>query len=162
LALAALLNTKCLHCSRRWRAEHQVGQQCGSRIKRATAQVHRLALRQLGHRELCGVRASVTVAAWLCSFGSCGVMFIAKPIRFGGALAQAKPGYCSAQACGLGSGCSMLLPHAAAICHEQTRCLTLRSRGRPPASQLGREALVAYHPPRGQAVFPASSPQLKR
>ena len=41
-------------------------------------------------------------------------------------------------------------------------CLTLRSSGRPPASQLGREALSAYHAPRGQAVFPAPAPQLKR
>ena len=41
-------------------------------------------------------------------------------------------------------------------------CLTLRSSGRPPASRLGREALSVYHAPRGQAVFPASAPQLKR
>ena len=41
-------------------------------------------------------------------------------------------------------------------------CLTLRSSGRPPASQLGREASAVYHPPRGQAGSPASAPQLKR
>ena len=44
-----------------------------------------------------------------------------------------------------------------------TRCgLTLRWSGRPPASQLGREALSVYHAPRGQAGLPASAPQLKR
>jgi len=41
-------------------------------------------------------------------------------------------------------------------------CLTLRWSGRPPASQLGREALAVYHPPRGQAGLPAPAPQLKR
>jgi len=33
--------------------------------------------------------------SWLCNSGSCGVMFVAKPTRFGGALAQAKSGGCS-------------------------------------------------------------------
>ncbi len=32
--------------------------------------------------------------------------------------------------------------------------------GQPPASRLGRVALVAYHPPRGQVAFPASAAQL--
>jgi len=91
-------------------------------------------------------------------------MFITKPVRFAGALVQTKPGCCSAQVCGLGSGCSMLLPRAAAVCHEQnplpnpslegtatgkpawprgSRCLSSASRpswlagARPSAQTLG-------------------------
>ncbi len=56
--------------------------------------------------------------------------------------------------------CSCLAPRLFAT--SRTRCLTLRSRGRPPASQLGREALAGYPPPRGQAGLPAPAPQLKR
>jgi hypothetical protein len=41
-------------------------------------------------------------------------------------------------------------------------CLTLRSSGPSPAGHLGREAVEAYHPPRGQGALPPRSAQLKR
>ncbi len=41
-------------------------------------------------------------------------------------------------------------------------CLTLRSSGPSPAGHLGREAVEAYHPPRGQGALPPWSAQLKR
>ncbi len=144
-------------------AEHQVGQRSlfshqeshrSGSSSCASAAGHRRRWRRSAHQP--------RSLSWLGGLGSGYAMCIAKPIRFGGALVQAKPGCGSSQVCGLSSGCSMLLSRAAAVCHEQTRCLTLRSRGRPPASQLGREALAVYHPPRGQAVSPASAPQLKR
>jgi len=48
------------------------------------------------------------------------------------------------------------------LCRCSPPRLTLRWSGRPPASQLGREALAVYHPPHGQAGSPASASQLKR
>jgi hypothetical protein len=41
-------------------------------------------------------------------------------------------------------------------------CLTGRSSGPPPARHLGREALEAYHAPRGPSSLPVASAQLKR
>jgi hypothetical protein len=51
-------------------------------------------------------------------------------------------------------------PHVAQW-HTQ-RCLTLRSSGPAPASHLGRAAVQAYHPPRGQGASPTRAAQLKR
>jgi hypothetical protein len=51
-------------------------------------------------------------------------------------------------------------PHVAQW-HTQ-RCLTLRSSGPAPARHLGREAVHAYHPPRGQGASPTRAAQLKR
>jgi len=48
------------------------------------------------------------------------------------------------------------------LCRCSPPRLTLHWSGRPPASQLGREALLVYAAPRGQAGSPASAAQLKR
>ena len=60
--LAALLNTKTPSLRRALVQSIKSGSGRCSRIKRVTAQVHCLAFWLFGHRELCEVRASATVA----------------------------------------------------------------------------------------------------